>query len=617
MDMDPAQARLNCLQTVFGFAALRPGQEPVMAALERGAHVLAVMPTGSGKSLCYQVPALLAGGLTIVVSPLVALMADQVGALQLAGVAAETINSSHDRQHNIDTWRRVAAGGVKLLYLSPERLMTPRMLAALGKLDVKIIAVDEAHCISQWGASFRPDYEALCRLREVFPDAAIGAFTATADEITRDDIAEKLFGGEAEIIVHGFDRPNISLGVQPKAKANDQLLEILARHRGESGIVYCLSRRKTDETAEFLEQEGYTALPYHAGMDAEARLANQNRFMTEPGVVMAATIAFGMGIDKPDVRFVVHADLPGSVEAYYQEIGRAGRDGEPAEAALLYGLADATMRRKFIEDDGGGEARVRREHRRLDALLTYCEAPDCRRVTLLAYFGEDAERCGNCDVCHDPDGARDGTEEAGILLRAIRETGELYGAAHIADVVCGGETEKILAAGHDTLAAHGSGEGRAKNEWRGLIRQIVAGGLARVDIAGYGGLKLTAKGREVLNGDATFRYRPDRIAKPKKERRATAPAADIHLGETETSLLAHLKAVRLELAKTRGVPAYVIFHDRSLVDMAAKAPATLEEMSEVHGVGEGKLKSLGQTFLKAIAEHGEAENRGAATEQQP
>ena len=381
-------AARRVLSDVFGFEAFRPGQEAVIEALLGGRNVLAVMPTGSGKSLCFQVPALVGDGLTVVVSPLVALMRDQVVALELAGVAAAGIHSGNERARNVAAWRHAASGATRLLYMAPERLMTERMLAALSRLPVALFAIDEAHCISQWGPAFRPEYAELCRLRERFPGVPIAALTATADEVTREDIAAKLFGGEVEQFVLGFDRPNITLAVEVKRDWKRQLQGFIARHEGESGIVYCLSRKKTEETAALLAASGVRALAYHAGMDTEAREEHQNVFMTEPGVVIVATIAFGMGIDKADVRYVFHADLPGSVEAYYQEIGRAGRDGARAEAHMLYGLADIRMRRQFIEDEDAGEERRRREHKRLDALLGYCEAPACRRVTLLEYFGE-------------------------------------------------------------------------------------------------------------------------------------------------------------------------------------------------------------------------------------
>ena len=599
------------LGEVFGFEAFRPGQEAAIESLLAGRNVLAVMPTGSGKSLCFQIPALVMDGITVVVSPLVALMQDQVAALRLAGVAADSINSANERRENVAAWKRAAAGATRLLYMAPERLMTERMLAALARLPVTLFAVDEAHCISQWGPAFRPEYEDLCRLREIFPGTPIAALTATADEVTRDDIAEKLFGGEVEQFVLGFDRPNIALSVEPKRDWKRQLRRFVTRHDGKSGIVYCLTRRKTEETAAMLTALGVRALPYHAGMDKEVRESHQNTFMTEPGVVIVATIAFGMGIDKADVRYVFHTDLPGSVEAYYQEIGRAGRDGARAEAHMLYGLADIRLRRQFIEDEDAGDERKRREHKRLDALLGYCEAPTCRRVALLGYFGERIERCGNCDVCLDPSARVDGTEDARKALSAVRRTGERFGAAHVIDVLRGTETEKVRRFGHHRLPTFGAGAARGKNEWSSLVRQMVAVGLLELDIAGYGGLAITGRGRALLRGEGEFMHRedmaPGRSTAPEptqaptrepRERRPRQP--DPSLDEEQTELLGVLKALRLELARERGVPAFVVFPDRALVDMARRRPRTEAEFAEVNGVGAAKLKQFATPFLAAI-----------------
>jgi ATP-dependent DNA helicase RecQ len=602
LDARPDNAARAVLKAVFGFDDFRPGQERVIAALLAGRHVLAVMPTGSGKSLCYQVPALVKGGLTLVVSPLIALMQDQVAALRFAGVAAETINSGRAREANVAAWREVAAGRTRLLYLSPERLMTERMLAALARLGVSLIAVDEAHCISHWGASFRPEYEALSRLAAAFPGVPIGAFTATADQATRNDIAAKLFGGRAEVHVHGFDRPNIRLSVEPKTTSpSRQLLAFLARHQGESGIVYCLSRKKTEEAARLLADHGIPALPYHAGLSKEVRDANQDRFMSERGIVMVATIAFGMGIDKPDVRFVFHADLPGTPEAYYQELGRAGRDGEAAEAHMLYGISDLAMRRRFIEEENSAEERRRREHRKLDALVAYCEAPACRRQALLGYFGEPSEPCGNCDVCLSGAEAVDGTGKARRILGLVAATGERYGAVHIVDCLRGTASEKAVAARHDHLPDFGALSNLSRQALQSLLRQLVAAGHLAIDIAGYGGLKLTAKGRKLLAGEGTFRYRAQTLrARTRKERKA-ADAAAAAVGPADAALLDRLKALRSRLARERGVPAYVIFSDRTLIDMAARRPATAGEFAAVHGVGEVKLKEFGATFLAALA----------------
>ncbi|MBT5265807.1 MAG: DNA helicase RecQ [Rhodospirillaceae bacterium] len=593
--------KTRILNETFGFTSFREGQEEVVDALVRGEDVLAVMPTGAGKSLCYQVPALVRDGLAIVVSPLVALMRDQVAALALNGVAVETINSSRDRAENVDAWLRAADGRIKLLYLSPERLMTDRMLAALAKLDISLIAVDEAHCISQWGPSFRPEYEDLARLRQVFPSVPIAAFTATADEVTRADIRDRMFGERCHVFVQGFDRPNIRLAVEPKRSWKKQLLEVLAEHKGDNGIVYCLSRAKTEDAAGYLRDNGFRAMAYHAGMDAEDREIAQSAFMTEPDLVIVATIAFGMGIDKPDVRFVAHADLPGSIESYYQEIGRAGRDGLPATAHMLYGLDDIRMRRVFIEQENGDDERKRRENRRLDAFLAYCEAPECRRQSLLAYFGEASGPCGNCDVCQSPIATTDGTEEAQKLLSAVYRTGQIYGSGHVVDVVTGAATEKIRSAGHDQLPSYGSGKERSKDEWRSLLRQLVATGCLKIDIAGYGGLSMTEKGELLLKGEETFRYRPDAMPKKGSGKTRAKSAKTTDLSEDDRPLYEALRELRRDLARERGVPAYVIFTDRALQDMSARRPQTVEEFSQCHGVGEAKRREFAETFLTAIA----------------
>ena len=609
--MEPGKhARIRCgesnamadphaiLSAVFGFSCFRPGQEEIVSTLLASENVLTVMPTGSGKSLCYQVPALALGGLAIVVSPLVALMLDQVVALQLQGVAAETINSSRDRETNVAVWRRVAAGDVRLLYLSPERLMTKRMLAALQRLPISLIAVDEAHCISQWGPSFRPEYEMLSNLRDAFPGVPIGAFTATADEMTRADIQSKLFLGTAKTYVHGFDRPNIRLVVEPKRELRKQLLTFLADRRSESGIIYCLSRKRTDEIAAELTGKGIRALPYHAGMEKAARDENQNVFMTEPGVVMVATIAFGMGIDKPDVRFVVHADLPGSPEAYYQEIGRAGRDGKSAVAQMFFGYGDLRTRRMFIDkENDGNDKRRRREQKRLDALIGYCEAPHCRRMVLLGYFGETTEPCGNCDVCLDPKATLDGTADGKLILSVIGATGERYGASHIIDVLKGVATEKVVAAGHDQLSVFGKGNARTKRVWQSLIRQLIAATFLKED-ANYGGLSIAPRGRELIGDRERFGYRA--IAHGQARRERLKVALNGFAVAVDEDLLGRLKRKRMELARDRRVPAYVIFSDRSLIDMAEKRPRTIEEFAAIHGVGRSKLAEFADAFLEVL-----------------
>jgi ATP-dependent DNA helicase RecQ len=587
------------LKSVFGYDSFRPGQEEIVDALMAGQHILAVMPTGAGKSLCFQVPALARDGLALVVSPLVALMQDQVAALKLAGVAAETINSSSSRDENVAIWRRVAAGEVSLLYLSPERLMTERMISALQKLPVSLIAVDEVHCMSQWGASFRPEYDLLQNLRDAFPGIPIGAFTATADDVTRQDIVRKLFGGRAKVYVAGFNRPNISLTVAPKSNSTKQILSFLDGHRGESGIVYSLSRKSTVEWATELRKHGHKAYAYHAGLSVAEREDAQNAFMTDKNVIVCATIAFGMGIDKPDVRFVAHADLPSNLDAYYQEIGRAGRDGQPAEAHMLFGLQDIRMRRSFIDqEDGATQERKRREHKRLDALVAYCEAPDCRRQALLGYFGELSEPCGNCDVCINPADMVDGTREAKQIIAVIRATGERFGTQHIVDVLMGKSTDKTTQFNHQRLDVFGIGQTRSRSGWQGFLRQLVGGGFLTIDVAGFGGLSISAKGQQLERGDTPFRYRPDLVPTTKKEtRRATSALPE---QDADGALLSRFKALRLQLSKQRRVPPYVIFSDRSLIDMATKKPLTKWDFAEIHGVGQAKLEQFGEVFMAEI-----------------
>lgn len=590
------------LKDRFGFESFRSRQEEIIQNIVTGNSVLVVMPTGSGKSLCYQIPAICRGGLTIVISPLVALMQDQVSALKLAGIAADTINSSRERRQNVDVWRQVSDGAINLLYLSPERLMTDRMLAAVAKLPLRQLVIDEAHCVSRWGRAFRPEYEDLGRLKTLFPDVPVAAFTATADETTRRDICEKLLPEKSKEFVTGFDRPNIQLAVEPKRSWKNQLTGFLENHTGESGIVYCLSRKKTEEVADILQSSGHRALIYHAGMDNSVRIENQNLFVSEQGVVMVATIAFGMGIDKADVRFIFHTDLPDSLEAYYQEIGRAGRDGAPAEAHMLYGLDDIRMRRMFIEEEDSDADRKRREHKRLDALIAYCETPSCRRRTLLAYFGEETGACNNCDVCLNPVQLQDGSVEGQKALSAIVRTGQRFGAAHIIDILRGQSTEKVSRLGHDRLPTFGVGSEHNKDLWRSILRQLVATGLLELDIKGYGGLKLTSSGHALLKGDQSFQYRTD-ILKPagSKSQAAKAKTAEEQsLTDSERDLFDRLKALRLDLAREREVPAFVIFSDRTLKNMAQLRPTTKDEFEQVHGVGQAKLAEFADVFLRAI-----------------
>ena len=591
-------AKNAVLNETFGFAAFRDGQEPVVDAILNGRNVLAVMPTGAGKSLCYQLPALVKGGVAIIVSPLIALMDDQVAALKLSGQAAEAIHSGKPREDNVEIWRRLAAGDVRLLYMSPERLMAPRMLAALAKLPVSLVAIDEAHCISQWGHSFRAEYLTLGDVQTAFPGTPVVALTATADKSTRDDIEDKLFGGDVDVFVSGFDRPNIQLTVADKTRTGREIENFVKARAGQSGIVYRISRRKVEDTAASLVAAGIRALAYHAGMSPEVRAANQEAFLAEPGIVMVATVAFGMGIDKSDVRFVVHGDIPGSLEAYYQEIGRAGRDGAPAEAYMLYGLDDVRTRRRFIDEQDSEPERKRVEALRLDALLGFCEATSCRRRALLAYFGEKSGPCGNCDICLDPPDLVDGAEAARLVIDMIRTTGERYGAAYIVSLLAGDANETVCSRGHDQLALFAAGAARKKSEWRAIVRQLVAGGYLHSDPGAFGSLTVTDRAQGLVDGNEEFLMRMPKPKRSRRGRRSAEPQRTLSVAQDE--MLGRLKALRREIAADRGVPAYVVFPDRTLEEMVVMHPATLDDMAQVRGVGAAKLDAFGRTFLDAL-----------------
>jgi ATP-dependent DNA helicase RecQ len=598
-------AAARVLRTTFGFETFRPGQAEILAAVLDGRDVLAVMPTGSGKSLCYQLPALLRDGLTIVVSPLIALMRNQVAQLRGCGVAATALNSANDPAENRAILDRIARGEVRLVYVAPERLVKSDTLDCLKRAkSIAMLAVDEAHCISQWGHDFRPEYAALGAVQQQLGGVQTVAFTATADAATRTDVLQKLFSRPPAVFVHGFDRPNLRLAMQAKIGSRNQVLDFIKDRRGQSGIVYCASRRKTEKFADVLSQNGIKALPYHAGMEAQARSRNQDAFLQEDGVVMAATVAFGMGIDKPDVRFVLHADMPSNIESYYQEIGRAGRDGLSADTLTLYGMADIRLRRMQIDDSDASDEQKRVDRQRLNALVSLCESPRCRRQTLLAYFGETAEPCGNCDFCCDGAAVIDGTIAAQKALSAIVRTGQRFGTEHLSNVLIGNNSEAVGKFGHDCLPTFGVGKEYDKLEWRTIFRQLHGAGLIALDITGYGTWTVTEAGRRVLRGADKVTLRKDTIKPGRKAARAAAKDVALADGAPgDAALFDALRRRRSELAKEQQVPAYVVFADKTLIDMARRKPTTAAEMSAVHGVGEAKLRQYCNAFLEVIRQH--------------
>src|SRR5580692_2276841 len=603
--MPDLAAAQRILRTTFGFEAFRAGQGDIVAAILDGRDVLAVMPTGSGKSLCYQLPALLRDGLTIVVSPLIALMRNQVAQLCGYGIAAAALNSANDPAENRSVLDRTARGEMRLIYVAPERLVRADTLEFLKRAKVGLLAVDEAHCISQWGHDFRPEYAALGSVQAALGGVQTVAFTATADAATRTDILEKLFSRAPAVFVHGFDRPNLRLAMQAKSSGRKQIIDFTKAHQGQSGIVYCASRRKTEELADVLRQSGVNALPYHAGMEATVRSRHQDTFLQEDGIVVTATVAFGMGIDKPDVRFVLHADMPANIENYYQEIGRAGRDGLPADTLTLYGMGDIRLRRLQIDDGEASNEQKRVERQRLNALVALCESPRCRRQTLLAYFAEACGPCGNCDFCCDGAEVIDGTIAAQKALSAIVRTGERFGTEHLVNVLMGQNTEAVEKFGHDILSTFGVGKEYGKPEWRAIFRQLHGAGIVALDLNGYGGWTVTDAGWRVLRGTEEVTLRKDTL-KPatKKAARSAANATALANGdEGDTALFEALRKRRSELAKAQQVAAYVVFADKTLIDMVRLKPANAGEMSSVHGVGAAKLKQYGSVFLGVIRAH--------------
>ena len=597
MQISGAGSALELLNRVFGHRAFRGAQEAIVSHVAAGGDALVLMPTGGGKSLCYQLPALLRKGTALVVSPLIALMQDQVAALRQLGIRAAFLNSTLDGQEAHATERALRRGELDLLYVAPERLVMPRMLDALEQSELALFAIDEAHCVSQWGHDFRPEYLQLSLLHERFPAVPRIALTATADPQTRDEIVRRLALQEAQVFISSFDRPNIRYSIVEKADARSQLLRFIEQeHPGEAGIVYCLSRRKVEETAAWLVVHGVRALPYHAGMDGPARAAHQERFQREAGIVIVATIAFGMGIDKPDVRYVAHLDLPKSIEGYYQETGRAGRDGEPADAWMAYGLGDVVQLRRLIEQSEGSEEFRRISFAKLDALLGLCETAGCRRVRLLGYFGEAAQPCGNCDTCLEPPQTWDATDAARKALSAIYRTGQRFGAVHLMDVLRGKQTERVSQWSHDQLSVFGIGADLDEPTWRSVFRQLVALGYARPDHDSFGALRLTPAARAVLKGEQAVEMRRARQRKSRSVKRRTAAS------HADSPLLARLKAWRTETARQQSVPPYVVFHDATLAAIADVRPRSMQDLSSIAGIGARKLERYGEALLGLVGD---------------
>ena len=601
-DIERAQ---QALQAVFGYTEFRQQQFPIIEHVITGGDALVLMPTGGGKSLCYQIPALVRSGVTVVVSPLIALMEDQVNALVQLGVKASVLNStlSFDEAHSVE--QAMLNGELDLIYIAPERLLLPRTLSLLEQTNIALFAIDEAHCVSQWGHDFRPEYMQLSVLHERFPNVPRIALTATADEPTRVEIIQRLGLDQAKVFINSFDRPNIQYRITEKNSAREQLLRFIKNeHPGDAGIVYCLSRKKVEDVANWLRQQDIDALPYHAGLSAEVRQQNQQRFIQQEGVVIVATIAFGMGIDKPNVRFVAHLDLPKSIEAYYQETGRAGRDGLPATAWMAYGLQDIVTLKQMMESSEAPESRKRVERQKLDAMLGLCEVTSCRRQVLLNYFNEQlTEPCGNCDNCKTPVKTWDGSEAARKALSCVYRTGQNYGVNYIVDVLLGKDHERIRRVGHHKLTTFGIGKEYDNKQWRSIFRQLVVQGFLNVDFAGFGALKLDEKCRPLLRGEQAIAFR--HVDKPSAKTSRKKSVQRFHTHQQE-ELWEALRQLRRQIAEEQSVPPYVIFHDATLMEMIANQPQTLVQMSHISGVGSRKLELYGDAFLQVILQHAES-----------